>query len=67
MEAYTIYKIIYEVGGQTRIMNIKAASSFLAFKEFKKLVSKITFDNLLINEIIGVQTKKRKRLHGLSF
>lgn len=50
-EPYTVYKIAYTVGRQTRIMQVKAASPFLALKEFKRVMTPIVFESCLIETV----------------
>ena len=50
-EAGTIYKIVYQIGYQTRIMQARAASPFLAFKEFKRKMLPIQFESCLVDSI----------------
>lgn len=47
----TIYKIAYTVGYKTRIIQIRAQSAFLAFKEFKRRMLPAIFNECLIDGI----------------
>lgn len=61
-EPITYYKIVYTIESQTRVMQVKAATAFLALKEFERKVLPHRLEVCLIDTIDAIPVVIKRHL-----